>query len=141
MHASHLTGFWEKYSNEPILIIDDVGYAMGQPFVDAFKYYFDKSHKTVNIKGGWKYLNAKVIILTSQYSLDDICKSGQIDNFVPMTSEDNEAIERRITHCWHFEQKWDCRSSDGINMQHPSITPIANRNAPNRSLLVPNFDM
>lgn len=41
-----------------------------------------------------------------------------------MNEEDNQAVQRRITHYWKFTGQWNCLVNGAVNLNQPAIVPV-----------------
>lgn len=64
--------WWDGYQGEPVVIIDDMDFDGGDKLGHYLKIWADKYACTGETKGGTIPLNHQKLIVTSNYSIDDI---------------------------------------------------------------------
>lgn len=90
LYIKPLSKWWDGYSGEDVVLIDDIGPLQGEWIASFLKIWADRYPFQAEVKGGAKLIRPKKIIVTSNYAIEGIF----------MNVEDQEAIHRRfkVTH-------------------------------------------
>lgn len=90
--------WWDGYTDQEVVILDDMSPRHTKEFQDYLKYWLDHYPFDAQVKGGRILIRPKLMIVTSQYSLDELFPEDK----------SQEAQERRFKWRMYYNPIYKC---------------------------------
>lgn len=105
IYSKDLSKWHDGYKKQPVMLIEDMD-VYSREYTRCLKLWADKYAYPMEVKGGSGFARPKIVIVTSQYSIDKIWEADQ---------ESRDAINRRFI------------SLEKVAREVPVLAPYADR--------------